>query len=268
MRWLARGETSIPTGTDWLHEREAARAAGMRFAKRRTEYLLRRYAGKAAVAAVLGMGEEELHRIAVLNHPTGAPYVQVDGADLRLDVSLTDRAGWAAALVAPDLELAGVDLEIAESRSPGFVRDYFTAAEQAFIGSQSEPGEAAAAANLMWSAKEAALKVLRFGLQADTRTIEIVLADFGEDASEGPGSWHPLTARRARELPPVPPQYAHLVTDPATLPLVMPGWWRRDGMFLLTVVTALPTDPPEELPGNVDLADAPVIESWRANPLA
>ncbi len=236
----------------------------MRFAKRRTEYLLRRYAGKAAVAAVLGIAETELHRIAVLNHPTGAPYVQVDGVDLGLDVSLTDRAGWAAALVAADLGLAGVDLEIAEPRSPGFVRDYFTPAEQAFLGGLANPDDAAAAANLIWSAKEAALKVLRYGLQADTRTIEIVLSQFGPQAAD----WHPLTARRARELPVVPAQLAHLVPDLDALPQVMPGWWRRDGMFLLTVVTAVAGDPPSELPGNVDLATASPIESWRANPLA
>ena len=50
LRWLARGEHELPDGLDWLAPRERERAAGMRFTKRRTEYLLRRWVGKQAVA--------------------------------------------------------------------------------------------------------------------------------------------------------------------------------------------------------------------------
>ena len=105
MQWLVRGEAQVPSGAQWLTGAEAARAAGMRFTKRRNEYLVRRYAGKCAVAAVVGLGEDpaSLGRIGVLNRPTGAPYAQVDGRALGLDISLTDRAGWAVCLVGADL---------------------------------------------------------------------------------------------------------------------------------------------------------------------
>ncbi|MGV1006282.1 MAG: 4'-phosphopantetheinyl transferase family protein, partial [Candidatus Nanopelagicales bacterium] len=180
MRWLARGEAGIPEGTDWLHEREAARAAEMRFTKRRTEYLLRRYVGKAAVAAVLGIPEAELGRIAVLNHPTGAPYVQVDGSAVGLEISLSDRAGWAVCLVGERLGDVGIDVEIAEPRTAGFIRDYLTPAEQEFVLGLAAGAPRDAATNLVWSAKEAALKVLRTGLRADTRTVEIAIQGWGE----------------------------------------------------------------------------------------
>jgi hypothetical protein len=52
IHWLARGEHELPDDTSWLTPREAARAAGMRFSKRRKEYLLRRVLG-------LSMGGEE-----------------------------------------------------------------------------------------------------------------------------------------------------------------------------------------------------------------
>ena len=95
MRWLAVGEAAIPEGTAWLSAQEAARAATMRFTKRRTEYRLRRLAGKRAVASVLGrpVNPVSLAGIEVLNRRGGAPYVVVDGEHAQVDVSLTDRAG-------------------------------------------------------------------------------------------------------------------------------------------------------------------------------
>ena len=261
MQWLARGEPSVPVGDAWLTEVEARRSAGMRFTKRRTEYRLRRYAGKCAVAEVMGLSEEpaDLARIGVLNAPTGAPFVQVDGRRIGMDVSLTDRAGWAVCLVGADLAAVGVDLEIVEPRSDGFVRDFLTPAEQALVRALPDADARAAAANLIWSAKESALKVLRTGLRADTRTVEIALDDPAAVADGGFGSgrdsdpWHRLSAD--------------------TVLGRLPGWWRRDGRFLLTVVTgagAAPgvADPPRQLQGSADLARAEPVETWRMRPLA
>ena len=53
--WLARGERSTPDGDLWLTPAESERLTTLRFRKRRTEYLLRRWVGKQAVAAVLGL---------------------------------------------------------------------------------------------------------------------------------------------------------------------------------------------------------------------
>jgi 4'-phosphopantetheinyl transferase len=183
MHWLAVSELSIPAGDAWLSDAERGRQATMRFTKRRTEYRLRRYAGKRAVSALLSrdLGLADLAGVELLNRPGGAPYVRLDGRDADFDVSLTDRAGWAIALAGPAGSMAGtlgVDLEIVEERSRGFVSDYFTAAEQEWIRGAGEPGSEAyaVAANLIWSAKEAALKVLQVGLRADTRTVEVHLS--------------------------------------------------------------------------------------------
>jgi 4'-phosphopantetheinyl transferase len=252
MQWLARGEVQVPPGQHWLTGAEAARAGAMRFTKRRNEYLVRRYAGKCAVAAAVGLPEDPptLGRIGVLNRRTGAPYVEVDGSSLGLDISLTDRAGWAVCLVGPDLGAVGVDLEIVEPRSEGFVRDFLTPAEQAVVAGAPGPEGHDAAANLIWSAKESALKVLRTGLRADTRSVEVVLED-PAGISTGGGradGWQRLAVSCGDRR--------------------FPGWWRRDGVFLLTMVAASGLGvPPTELAGSADLARAEPIHSWVTHPL-
>ena len=53
-------------------------------------------------------------------------FVLVDGGEAGLDVSLTDRAGWAVCLVGSGFGRVGCDLEIVEPRSRGFVADFLT----------------------------------------------------------------------------------------------------------------------------------------------
>ena len=186
-----------------------------------------------------------LGRIAVLNAPTGAPYVQVDGRRLAMDVSLTDRAGWAVCLVGADLGAVGCDLEIVEPRSPGFVTDFLTGDEQALVAAAGAlSGQARdAAAILVWSAKESALKVLRLGLRADTRWVEVVV----DQSPRGDGWARTTTTWRGGR--------------------VMPGWWRRDGAYLLTVAGPGDLEPPPVLPGAVDLGRATPVHSWVGRPL-
>ena len=248
LRWLARGAHELPDDTTWLTPREAARATSMRFTKRRSEYLLRRWVGKQAVAAATGAPTDVrvLARIEVANHVTGAPYVLVDGQPVGLDVSLTDRAGWAVCVVGPDLTRIGCDLEIVEVRSRGFVSDFLTDAEQDYVAAQPAGDEQDAAANLLWSAKESALKVLRTGLRRDLRSVEIAVGDSGRGSGTAP--WGRLT----------------MSTEETTLS----GWWRREGAFLLTVGADCSIRPPEALPGCARLSDASPVYSWVGRPLA
>jgi 4'-phosphopantetheinyl transferase len=236
MRWLARGEDALPADLSWLTPREGQRAAGLRYTKRRTEYLLRRLAAKHAVAAVLGLGGE-VARVEVGNAPTGAPYVLVDGAPVGLDISVSDRAGWAVCLVGTGT--VGCDLELVEPRSPGFVRDFLTAAEQSYVAAAADPD---AAANLMWSAKESALKVLQTGLRRDTRSVEVTIYS-GQSSG-----WSPLAVRTSEGLR-------------------FPGWWRRDGHFLFTVAGRSAWPPPVALEDPAVLAAAVPVHSWLVNPL-
>jgi 4'-phosphopantetheinyl transferase len=266
-RWLARGEHEIPEHTAWLVPVEADRLAQLRFTKRRTEYLLRRWTAKQAIATALDMDEDvardttALSRIAVLNHMTGAPYALVDGKHVGVDISVTDRAGWAVCLVGPGLDAVGVDLELAEPRSDGFVRDYLTPPEQEYVWAQPDDDARFAAANLMWSAKESALKVLRTGLRADTRTVEVTLSQpASQDSSNAASDTGTLTRAEAGWGP---LRVRHVPTG-----AVFHGWWRRDGEFVFTMCTTSPTPAPSALPASGDLATAQPVHSWLASPLA
>lgn len=255
-RWLARGEHEIPEHTGWLVPVEANRLGQLRYTKRRTEFLLRRWTAKQAIATALGLQDEveadesgTLARIAVLNHRTGAPYALVDGEHVGVDISVTDRAGWAVCLVGPGLDAVGVDLELVEPRSAGFISDYLTPVEQQYVWGQPDEDARFAAANLMWSAKESALKVLRTGLRADTRTVEVTMAPRADDEA-GRAGWGALSIR-------------HVPTG-----RVFPGWWRRDGEFVFTMSSTQATPAPRTLPASGDLATARPVHSWLGAPLA
>lgn len=250
MRWLARGEPHLPSSEAWLTEYETRRAASMRYTKRRTEYLVRRLTAKHAVLATLGWPADvdTLARVAVPNRLTGAPYVEVDGQPLGLDVSLTDRAGWGVCLIGADLGAVGCDVELVEPRSAAFVRDFLTPAEQEVIAETSAGEQRDVLANLFWSAKESALKVLRTGLRRDTRSVEVHLDD---PRHREHGRWSPLT----------------VVSTGGSGPTEMPGWWLRDGQWLLSVAYDRPGPAPAGLEEPSALRTATPRHTWMTNPL-
>lgn len=240
--WLARGEHEVPAGDRWLTPVEAEWLATMRFRKRRTEYLLRRWVGKQAVSAVLGLPRDAptAARIEVANRPDGSPVVFLDGAPATGCVSMSDRAGWAMCLVAEERIDVGCDLELVEPRSDGFVADFLTSAEQAAV--RAAGAERDVVANLLWSAKESVLKVLRTGLRRDTRSVDVTLEP------GAPGEWARLTGR--------------LVEGGE-----LPGWWQRQGAFLLTVAAARPLPPPIALEDAAVLSTAAPAHSWLTDPI-
>ncbi len=247
MWWLAHGQDDPPRTLEWLSPHEREHLASIRFTKRRDEYVTRRWAAKQAVASVLNMGRTpgDLTRIEIRHRQSGAPYVQLDGSMVDIDVSMTDRSGWAVCVVGSvghkTPGTVGIDLEVVEPRSTLFVADYFTTAERAFVASLP-PERYDEVANLIWSAKEAALKVRQVGLRVDTRTVDVDL--HGEREVDG---WTAMTVSA--------------VDGP------MPGWWRRSGVFLLTIVFAEAAAPPELLPTGSDLDTATPQHSWVQSPI-
>ena len=209
--WLARGEDQLPAIGDWLSPAERGRAESMRYAKRRTDFLLGRWTLKHAVARVLGWPDDAgtLARIEARPAPGGAPRLYVDGELAERGVSLTDRAGCAVCLVAARSAAIGCDVEVVEPRSDAFVHDYLTDRERRLVQAGGPARDLLA--NLVWSAKESALKVLGTGLRADTRSVEVTVAEI----SPAELAWSPLEVTTA-------------------LGARFPGWWRRSGPFLLT----------------------------------
>lgn len=244
MQWLATGMADVPSDTSWLAPLEAARAASMRFAKRRSEFVLSRWNAKRALARVLEIEPEppELARIEVRPAWTGAPVAHLDGEPTGIAVSLTDRADWAVCVVSRHAPAVGCDLELVEPRSSGFVADFLTAAERAVVAAASSDEVRHLTANLLWSAKESALKVLQTGLRRDTRSVEVAL-----DVGEPIDGWSPLRVRAAEGAE-------------------FPGWWRRYGTFVLTVAGDRPVPPPASLVEPAPLSLAEPSHGWLGRP--
>jgi len=249
--WLARGLAQVPDTDAWLSPREAERLAAMRYGKRASEFLVSRFAAKLALARAVGVEVTDVADLAcieVARRPTGAPRALVSGEPAGVAMSSTDRADWAVTVVGTAAGSPGVDglevgcdLELVEPRSPGFVRDYLTDSEQALVAEAAWPVEVTA--NLLWSAKESALKVLQTGLRRDTRSVEVVLEE-----GDGRDGWYPLRV--------------HPVEGGT-----FPGWWRRSGSFLLTVAANRPTPPPVSLEQPDALAGASPSHRWLEEPL-
>jgi 4'-phosphopantetheinyl transferase len=211
VRLVATAE--IPPGDAWLGPRECEVVARLRFPKRRADWRLGHSAAKRAAAAWLGRPADlaSLARLEVLADETGAPQLHCDG-DVALALSLSHRAGWALAAVAPPDVALGCDLELIQSRSAAFVADYLTPHEQALVEA-ADVWDRAHWTTLVWCAKECALKALREGLRLDTRSVEITVR-----RGQTERGWYPVGAR--------------VVSDGRTFE----GWWRPRGILLACVL--------------------------------
>lgn len=200
----------VPAGDRWLSATERGVLAGLRFPKRRADWRLGRWVAKRAIGAA--RGREAGPGIEILTAPSGAPEARVHGAvDDPPPLSISHAGGWGACVVGRTRSARiGCDLEVVARRSPAFVRDYFTAAEQARTAASGAERDRVAC--LTWSAKESCLKALRTGLRRDTRSVELIRLD-------APGRPWASLAVRDRESDTI---YA--------------GWWRGHRGLVLTVV--------------------------------
>ena len=251
LHWHSLGEEAVPADDDWLSAVEQAHVARMRFTKRRSEWRVARWTAKHALARTLGLEADAgtMRRVEVRARlepdVRGAPYVVVDGEPTGTAISMTDRAGWAVCVVGRRGSI-GCDLELDEPRSAAFVRDYLTTSERRLVAAPPLGLTPDATANLVWSAKESALKVLRTGLRRDTRSVEVTLGD--DDPSAG---WRPLMVRDRDDGG------------------CFPGWWQRfSSVFLLTVAASYEHPPPDALDVPPALAGATPTHAWMARPLA
>jgi 4'-phosphopantetheinyl transferase len=229
---------------EWLTAAERSRAERLRYTKRRTDFLLGRWTLKLAVARTLGWPDDlaGLGRIEGRTAPSGAPRLYVDGQPAAYGVSLTDRAGCAVCLVAARAAAVGCDVEIVEPRSEAFVRDYLTETERRLVTAAGPARDKAA--NLVWSAKESALKVLETGLRRDTRSVEVTMAEL----SPPERTWSPLQVRTIEGA-------------------VFPGWWRQSGAFLVTACWPSGGPPPAALEAESPLDTMLPSHRWVDRPV-
>jgi 4'-phosphopantetheinyl transferase len=202
----------------WLGPRERRAAPGLRASRRRGDWRLGRWTAKSAVAAWLSIEPE---RVEILAVPDGAPEAWVDGERAPVSLSLSHRAGCALAVVGPDPEVVGCDIERVEPRSGAFVREWLAPAEHGLLAAHA-PADRTRLANLVWTAKEAAAKVRREGLRLDVR--RAVVAPAGAGAADG--AWRELRVEWEDGCTPTN------------------GWWRAcDGWVMTIAGDPAPTRP-------------------------
>jgi 4'-phosphopantetheinyl transferase len=216
--WLEQTEADVPEGAAWLSPAEVLRLGSLRIPKRRTDWLLGRWTAKCTVAAFLG-ADLRFAGIEVRPDPAGAPQIVYLGCPTGLAISISHCRGVACCAIAERGGTVGCDLEWIEARDNAFVADYFTMEEQAVVGA-ADSSDRPRLATLIWSAKESALKALRTGLRADTRSVAVHVAN-------GTGRWHPLRVR-------------HSAGE-------FRGWWQVAGSLVRTVVTDPACGPPLDI---------------------
>jgi 4'-phosphopantetheinyl transferase len=188
LTWATVGE--LPTSDGWLTEKEGEVYRGLRIPRRAADWRLGRWVAKGAVAAALRRDPADPRGIEVLASSGGAPVARLvgKGAEAHVALSLSHCGGLGFAAATPGCLRLGCDVETVEPRSEEFVRDYFTAEEGRWILAAGADG--GLRVNLLWSAKESALKALGEGLRMDTRSVEVeTIPDPGADA----GAWRHLT---------------------------------------------------------------------------
>jgi 4'-phosphopantetheinyl transferase len=215
--WLLRTLEDVPAGDAWLSAEERATLASMRVPKRAADFRLGRWTARCALRAWPGGSGDpgdpgDRGAWSVRPRPDGSPEPLLDGEPAPVELSLSHSGGIAMAAVGPATCRLGCDVELVEPRAEALAEQFFTDAERARIDEPAgAPADRAARVTLVWSAKESALKVLRTGLRADTRSVDVRWR--GEPGNDG---FAPLEARiEARTL--------H-------------GAWRREGDRIVTLV--------------------------------
>lgn len=216
--FLAWGvSSSVPRDDEWLTDAERAVRRGLTVPKRASDWRLGRWIGKEAVRRALDAPHLPGGGVEILASPGGAPVVTVraDGAWPPVGISLSHAWGMGFAAAARGRARIGCDVEAVRPRSEAFVSDYFTAAEAERVR-RAPSSHQPTWANLVWSAKESALKALGAGLRLDTRAVEVTLTD-----EESVGGWRAFAA-----------------TTPERG--VLNGHWRVSGGFVWTFVADVP----------------------------
>jgi len=159
-----------------LTEAEAATWRGLRFEKRRSDWIAGRCAAKAVLADFLG-GSVAPGEVEVIPEESRRPVAYMAGGGrIHASLSISHRGGAAAAAVVDErLGRVGVDVEVMEERSAALAEDAFTTGERAMLGRLGRWGIAT-----VWSVKEAGLKAAGVGLGVPLDDAEVVELEGGK----------------------------------------------------------------------------------------
>lgn len=165
-----------PSAPSLLTAKEAETYEKLTVTKRQCEWLAGRIAIKELARKIhptLNYLEAEVRRLM-----NGKPWLAM-GGEKRGEISISHSGRYILAAYTENDRPIGVDLEKIEPRSKEMIETFFTTKEANALSKVPEPLRQFAA-NLIWSAKEAILKMEGCGLSVDTRSVEVTLPTLDE----------------------------------------------------------------------------------------
>jgi phosphopantetheinyl transferase len=160
-------------GNAWLSAAEKRELDSMRDESRREAWLCGRWLSKQLIHEACSLPETDLEAIEILSRDSEGrgmrPAVTVNGEpnSVSLSISHSTHAVLVAVTTQPGLSI-GVDLTIPETVKPGFLRMWFTEAEQERLKSADSP-----LVMTYWAIKEAVYKACQNGESFSPRKIEV-----------------------------------------------------------------------------------------------
>lgn len=221
--WIAQTQADVPEGDYWLNEGERRLLEGLRFPKRRNDWRLGRWTAKQAICACLDKDASFLPLLEIRAATDGSPEAFWNDGPGEVSISISHSRDMGLCVVGPAGFAVGCDLEWIEPREEELVEDYFTPEEISYV-KQTAAVDRQLAVNLIWSAKETILKILREGLRRDTRSVTVIIDP------HAPGD--PWSAWSGRCLESTRKFY---------------GWWRTLQGYVLTLGSDQPTSIPRPL---------------------
>jgi|AutmiccommuBRH23_1029490.scaffolds.fasta_scaffold00009_191 4'-phosphopantetheinyl transferase len=228
--WNLTDSTHLPESLNWLSGDESLQFQGFRFQKRRNDWLLGRWTVKRLIQSIYSEVKDlSSNRISIKNEASGAPYALIDGDQMKESLSLSHREnlGVSAICKNPDVSI-GIDLEEIESKSHGFIEDYFTSQESnAIFALPAE--QQSLIASLFWSGREAIMKAMQTGLRIDTREIAFQCPSLNLN-----DEWQPMVITHA----------------PVDMKLIQLFWKKLDN-FVITLAVISADEPIKVSPENI-----------------
>jgi|WetSurMetagenome_2_1015567.scaffolds.fasta_scaffold45466_3 4'-phosphopantetheinyl transferase len=223
-------------GESFLSDSELLTLSGLRFPKRREEWLLGRWVSKKLLQTLPPLKDYSLGEIEIKNNLQGAPFiVHPDGGIFNgcLSISHSGNQAFCGITLTPNVHL-GVDLEQIEPRSTAFIVDYLTTSELEMV-EKCLPFAREIAVNLIWSMKESMLKALGVGLHWDTRKVEVKNIEDPISPGTGAGSWMKIQ-----------------VADKGNIFRSWTGWWQ---IRQNSILTAAAFTQPQLAHGSISLVE-------------
>ena len=213
VHYLTQLRADLPRDTGWLSPAETSVLEGLRFEKRRQDWLLGRWTAKSALARYPGLQERPIQDWEIVAAADGAPGIFLDGQPLNMPLSLSHSGLHGFCALAGRSMRLGCDIEQIEQRGRSFEETFFTTRELGLL-EHLPLLDHDLVVTLIWSAKESVLKAIRQGLKADTRRIDITAIDSGDS-----GHWSHFDARD------------NLQNN------MYSGWWRQDDGMAFTIAS-------------------------------